>query len=287
MKKPKYWLGGVLMALLAACGSEVDHHGKTPLVEVDGVFLYKEDMKSSMPVGLSRSDSARFAENYIRNWVEDALLYRQAENNMSGEERIEALVQNYRKSLIMHSYQQSLIEQELTDKLSEEELKQFYEANKSLFRVDDTLLKGLFVKVPLNAPGINRIRRWYKLKDEESIDRLEKYSITNAMDYMYFYDRWIPASVVLAKLPQKFKNAEQYLQAHRDMELKDTTCYYFLHVDDLLMRGQEEAFDAAREEVKSVMGNQRQTDFMRQVRSDLYRRASERDEIKYYYNKDQ
>lgn len=274
------------MMLFAACGSEVDHHGKTPLAEVDGVFLYKEDMKAGMPVGLSKSDSALFAEKYIRNWVEDALLYRQAESNVSDEEHIETLVQNYRKALVMHSYQQSLIEQELTGEISEEELRQFYEANKPLFRVDETLLKGLFIKVPLNASGVNRIRRWYKQKDEESIDRLEKYSFANAVDYMYFYDRWIPASVVLAKLPQKFKDAEHYLQKNRHIELKDTAYHYFLHVDDLLLRGQEQTFDAAREEVKNVMGNQKQADFMRQVRDDLYQRASEREEIKYYYNKD-
>lgn len=286
MEKPNFWLGGVMMMLFAACGSEVDHHGKTPLAEVDGVFLYKEDMKAGMPVGLSKSDSALFAEKYIRNWVEDALLYRQAESNVSDEEHIETLVQNYRKALVMHSYQQSLIEQELTGEISEEELRQFYEANKPLFRVDETLLKGLFIKVPLNASGVNRIRRWYKQKDEESIDRLEKYSFANAVDYMYFYDRWIPASVVLAKLPQKFKDAEHYLQKNRHIELKDTAYHYFLHVDDLLLRGQEQTFDAAREEVKNVMGNQKQADFMRQVRDDLYQRASEREEIKYYYNKD-
>lgn len=285
MKKLNFWFGGIMM-LLTACSSDVNHHGKTPLVEVDGVFLYKEDMKPSMPVGLSKSDSALFTENFIRNWIEDALLYKQAESNVSDDGRIEELVENYRKSLIMHSYQQSLIEQDLTNELSEEELKRFYETNKALFQVDETLLKGLFIKIPINASGTNRIRRWYKLKDEESIDRLEKYSFSNAVDYMYFYDRWIPASLVLAKLPQKFKNAEQYLQKNRHIELKDTAYYYFLNVDDLLLRGQEKTLDAAREEVKSVMGNLKQTDFMRQVRTDLYQRALERNEIKYYYTKD-
>ena len=34
-----------LVTLLAACGGETDHRGKTPLVEVDGAFLYKEDFE--------------------------------------------------------------------------------------------------------------------------------------------------------------------------------------------------------------------------------------------------
>lgn len=285
MKLHKVCLCG-LVTLLAACGGETDHRGKTPLVEVDGAFLYKEDLKASMPIGLSKADSALFTENYIRKWVEDVLLYEKAESNVSDAGRIETLVQNYRKSLIMHDYQQHLVEQMLTSELSDEELKQFYENNKPLFRVDETLIKGLYIKVPQTASGISRIRRWYQSKDEESVDRLEKYSLSNAVDYIYFYDRWMPASVLLAKLPRKFKDAERYLEQNRHIELKDSAYYYFLHVDDILKRGQEKTFDAARDEVKKALGNLKQTEFMRQVRTDLYQTAERQERIKYYY-KDQ
>ncbi len=285
MKLHRAYLWG-LLTLLAACGGETDHRGRTPLVEVDGAVLYKEDVKASMPMGLSKADSALFMENYIRKWVEDVLLYEKAENNISDKERIEALVQSYRKSLIMHDYQQHLVDQVLTNELSDEEMKQFYENNKPLFRVDETLVKGLYIKVPQTSPGINRIRRWYKSKDEESVDRLEKYSLSNAVDYIYFYDRWMPASVLLARLPYKFKNAEYYLSRNRHIELKDSAYYYFLHVDDILKRGQEKPFDAARDEVKKTLGNLKQTEFMRQVRADLYQTATEKKRIKYYY-KDQ
>ena len=239
-----------------------------------------------MPIGLSKADSASFTENYIRKWVEDVLLYEKAESNVSDAGRIETLVQNYRKSLIMHDYQQHLVEQMLTSELSDEELKQFYEDNKPLFRVDETLIKGLYIKVPQTASGISRIRRWYQSKDEESVDRLEKYSLSNAVDYIYFYDRWMPASVLLAKLPRKFKDAERYLEQNRHIELKDSAYYYFLHVDDILKRGQEKTFDAARDEVKKALGNLKQTEFMRQVRTDLYQTAERQERIKYYY-KDQ
>lgn len=286
MKKRGYPLLG-LAVVLAACGSPTDHRGKTPLVEVDGNFLYAEDVKPLMPVGLSKKDSTTFMDNYLRNWVEDRLLYEKAENNVPDMERIEELVQSYRRSLIMHSYQQNLVAQELTDELSEVDLRDFYEKNRTLFKTDETLLKGLFIKVPLTAKDLSRIRRWYRQKDEKSIDHLEKYSLGHAADYQYFYDHWMPASAILGKLPQKFKDAESYLRRNRDVELKDTAYYYFLHVDELLQRGEVKPFEAARDEVKSALGTLRQADFMRKVRTDLYQRAVDNDEIKYYYNKDQ
>ena len=47
--------------------------GKTPLVEVAGEYLYKEDLQAHFPFNISKDDSVLFAEHYIRNWVEDVL----------------------------------------------------------------------------------------------------------------------------------------------------------------------------------------------------------------------
>ena len=51
---------GLLLVSLffcAACTDSHDHRGKTPLVEVNGNFLYKEDLQSVLPAGLSKDDS--------------------------------------------------------------------------------------------------------------------------------------------------------------------------------------------------------------------------------------
>ena len=74
----------LLITLLGcgACKEQHDHKGKTPLVEVDGNFLYKEDLMSVLPVGLSKDDSILFTEHYIRSWAEEILLYEKAANNI-------------------------------------------------------------------------------------------------------------------------------------------------------------------------------------------------------------
>ena len=75
-----------LVATLFACEQKHDHKGKLPLVEVAGKFLYKEDLQKVLPLNLSVDDSILFAENYIRNWVEDILLFDKAEGNVPDSE---------------------------------------------------------------------------------------------------------------------------------------------------------------------------------------------------------
>ena len=126
---------GVLLLLLCfftACGEKHDHKGKTPLVEISGEFLYKEDLQSVLPADLSKDDSLLFAEHYIKNWAEGVLLYQKAESNIPDDDEVNTLVENYRKALIVHTYQQKLIEQRLSEEITEEEMKTYYENNKNL-----------------------------------------------------------------------------------------------------------------------------------------------------------
>lgn len=101
--------------LLAGCTASYDHKGKTPVVQVGKDFLYREDLEAVMPVNLGKEDSARFAEEYIKNWLEDALLYDKAEGNISDNDRINKLIESYRRALIVHAYQDALVKQELAD----------------------------------------------------------------------------------------------------------------------------------------------------------------------------
>ena len=127
--------------------------------ELDGNFLYHEDLQAVLPAGLSKDDSLLFAEHYIRNWAEDVLLYKKAQSNIPNSGEIDKLVENYRKALIMHAYQQALINQTLSEEISETELADYYEKHQELFKVESPLIKGLFIKVPLTAPQLGSVRR--------------------------------------------------------------------------------------------------------------------------------
>lgn len=270
------------MLLLGACTETHDHKGRTPLAELAGNFLYREDLSAVLPVGLSKDDSLRFAEHYIRTWAENVLLYDQAMRNIPDGAEIDKRVENYRKALLMHTYQQALIDQKLANDISEEELIAYYEQNQSAFKLEHPLMKGLFIKVPLKAAGINNVRKWYRSVAHESVEQLEKYQMQHAVKYEYFYDKWLPVSDVLGWLPLQEKDADSYLNTHRHVELKDTAFYYFLNVSDFRSAGEQEPFELARMQVKDMLLNMKQLDFIRQIKDDLYQEAVNENEIKYY-----
>lgn len=281
----KNW--GVILVIAVAmtgCGQEHNHKGKTPLVEVSGEFLYKEDLQAALPLNISKDDSVLFAEHYIRNWIEDALLFDKAEGNIPDNDKISKLVENYRRALIMHTYQEELVNQKLANDISEEEINAYYEKNKELFRLDNPLVKGLFIKVPLSSPDLGNVRVWYRKNNQDVIEKLEKYSLRNAVSYDYFYDRWTSVPDVAAKIPLKVLDTDaNYLDKNRNVEVKDTAFCYFLHIEDFLGKDKQKPLDFARDEIKEILINLKRVEFINKVKEDLYQRASDRNKIIYYY----
>ena len=276
---------GLMMLLVGACGKpQYDHKGRTPLVELDGNFLYQEDLAAVQPVGQSKDDSLLFAEHYIRNWAEDILMYEKAQNNIPDNAEIEQLVKNYRKALIMHVYQQSLIQEKLAEEITEADLQTYYDTNKDVFKAEVPLMKGLFIKVPLTSPGIGRVRQWYKDERQSAVEHLEKYSLQNAVKYEYFYDKWIPASEILSLMPLREEKVDAYFAKNRHVELKDTAYWYFLNVSDYIPTGGQEPYEAARSAVSEMVVNRKQVEFLNQVKGDLYNEAVEDGKLKYCVN---
>lgn len=283
MRQKRRWNILVAVLLLAGCTPSVDHKGKTPLVEVAGNSLYKEDLQAVMPIGLSQKDSTAFADEYIRNWAEDELLYQKAEGNIPDNVKIDERVAAFRKALVMHMYEEELVNQELGNTVSDEEVEAYYRQNSGMFRAGQPYIQGLFMKVPLTASQLSKVRGWYKRNTQDAIDNLSKYGIGNAVSYEYFYDRWIPLSDIAVKLPLKALDTDRdYLNRNRNVEVRDTAFCYFLHVENFLPEGEQLPLEYARSEIKEILINLKRVDFINRMKQDLYKEASEDNDIVYY-----
>lgn len=285
MHNTKFIFTAVLF-LLMSCRQANDHQGRTLLVEVEGNYLYLEDLHQALPTGLSSKDSTAFADHFIRNWVEDILLYEKAKRNIPNNTTIDQLVENYRRSLIGHAYQQELINQQLSEEIPEDEILAYYEKHQDLFISESPLLKGLFIKVPLSANQLAQVRKWYKDSSQESVDQLEKYSLQNAVSYEYFYNKWLSVTEVSSMLPLQKASDTDYFASHRHIELRDTAFCYFLNVSDYRPAGLEEPYEQAQSKAKEMLINQKKADFMKQVKEELYQRAVKQERIKYNNKKE-
>lgn len=272
----------LFLCLFGSCQQKVEHGGKTPLVQVANRYLYQEDLNKVLPFGISSSDSVQFAKDFIRKWIEEQLLYGKAEHNVRGDERIEHMVADYRRTLILNRYEQYLISQKMNEELSENELQQYYEDNKQLFILEEPIIKGVFIKAPKVASGLKDLKKWYKDSSDEALEELEKYAFRNAVIYDYFYDYWLPVSELENKIIVNLAEIGKDFETHRNVEAEDEDYCYLLHIEEHISKGEAKPYDLARNEIIDLLANKRRVEFMQQVKEDLYNQSMEMGRIKYY-----
>lgn len=283
MKRSKVWIVTCFMLLVCSCHqtSEDDQSGE-PVVRAGEYSLYKSDLRSALPVGVHGADSVQFAEKYIRTWVEDMLMYQQAVENLPDGKEIDERVEAYRRALTVHIYQEKLVEQELGSKVADSEIETYYNTHSEQFVATEPYLKGVFMKVPLHAASLKNVRAWMKNPEGNgNLDRLEKYSISHAVSYECFLDRWKPFSEISLQMPLVKKDLDN-LRGHRSVEVSDSAFRYLLHVCEVLPVGERVPLEYASGEIREILVNLKRAEYIGRMKSDLYKRALEDKKIIYY-----
>jgi hypothetical protein len=249
------------------------------IVKIGDNILKQSELESIIPKGLTPEDSLIAAESYIKKWVQKSLMYDLALININNKEEIDQLVENYRRSLIIHQYQEQLIKEKMSSDITDEEIQNYYTENKDKFRLETVLVKGLFIKVPIDAPQINKIKEWYKSSSIRDLENIEKYSIQNAINYDYFYDRWVNINEIAVLFPMHYSDLGAKLKQQRQIEVQDNTYAYFLNVKDILFAGSNAPFEQTVPNIKVMLMNQKKLDFLRKMEEDLYEKAEKKGRI--------
>ena len=280
-----YFILLTLSVSLFACKKAIQTDEPDALVKVNDRILTRNEVESLIPKGTTSADSLLLAESYIKKWVKDELVLKIAQRNLgSDKETSDKLVGAYRRSLLRYRYQEKLIQEKLSDEIQESDVLTYYDTNKEKFVLDKNLIKGLFLKVPADAPNLSEVKTWYKSGNVASLEKIEKYSIQNAAIYEYFFDKWVDFDEIRNNIPNQISNPESFLRTNKILEVTDSSFCYFLNIRQVLLKGQVEPFEYAEPRIREILINQRKLDFIKEFEEELYNDALDGGDV-IFYNK--
>lgn len=283
-------LGRLLMfifvvAVSISCTRRADDTARMPLLEVEGKFLYLDQVQDIIPPNVNKKDSSEIAESFIRKWVTDVLLYENAKRNVSNKAEIDKLLEEYRKSLTIQQYQQKLIEQRLPKEPSEEEMRTFYDQYSEQFVLNENLIKGMLLVVPSKAAKLANVRNWVQSGNTKALENIEKYSIQNAISYDYFGNKWTSFAEILRKMPIQIEDPAAFVANHRFYEVADSTRNYFLRIESYKRIGEIEPFEMAKPKISNLILNKLKAEFITNFENELYKDAIDNETVTYFKNK--
>jgi len=273
------------LVVSSSCVHKTHEVAQKALLEVEGKFLYADEVQKIIPPNMNDSDSTAIANSYIRKWVTDVLMYENAKRNITNKEEIDELVESYRKSLTIHQYQQKMIEQRLPKEPTEEDMKAFYTQYSDQLILKEGIIKGLLLIIPQKAPKLSLVRSWVQSANTKSLESIEKYSLQNAISYDYFGDKWVPFSEILKRMPLKIEDPSRYLSSNRFVETSDSTEHFFLRIESFKLSGQVEPYEMAKERISNILINKQKADFISKFEKEIYNDAVSNETVTFFKKK--
>lgn len=278
MKKTMIIYAALACFLLCGCQALEKKQQSGAAVELNGHYLYRSTL-DSLTLGMSSEDSLRAAQQYIRQWAQDILLYDDATSHSNPQ--IESMVEDYRRTLYAQAYEDRLVDRRMSKTIMDTTVMALYQQMPERFKLDESIMKGMLLVVPSDAPNIPKLRQWMSA---QSLDKIEKYAYQNASGYELFADQWKTTTEIIRLLPMERAELEAKLKGANHIEVADSTKIYLLQITDKYMRGEAMPVEYARPEIEKIILNARQVEFMRKERERLYNEAIQERKIHFYEN---
>jgi hypothetical protein len=270
--------------VLSGCNAINRKYQQGSAVEVNGKHLYYSTL-DSLTLGFSGEDSIRIAKQFISQWAKDILMYDKAKARTTAN--IERLVEDYRRALYVHAYEEYLVERYMPKVILDSTITHIYEQSNQ-FLLDESIIKGLLLVYPNDAPKTQQLKQWTsrigngEAITAEEMDQIEKYAYQNASGYELFTDRWLTTSDILKYIPIERADLEKAISKHNQIELSDSTKTYLLQLNAKYLKGEKMPLEYAEPEIKKLILNQRQYEFLQKERERIYNDAIQQQKIIFY-----
>lgn len=276
MKRTWIIVAAMACFLLYGCQAFEKKQQSGAAVELNGHYLYRSTL-DSLTLGMNSEDSLRAAQQYIRQWAQDILLYDATMSHTNTQ--IETMVEDYRRTLYAQAYEERLVDKRMSKTITDSTVLALYQQMPERFKLDESIMKGMLVVVPSDAPNIQKLRQWMAA---QSLDKIEKYAYQNASGYELFTEQWKTTTEIIRLVPMERADLENRLKGTNHIEVADSSKIYLLQITDKNMRGEAMPVEYARPQIEQIILNARRVEFMRKERERLYNEAIQERKIHFY-----
>ena len=259
------------IVLLPSCsGSKSGSAPEDAIARVYDEYLTQEDIEGMVPSNATPEDSAQIINDYVDNWIRKKLMLKQAEKNLSKEQKdFERQMEDYRSSLIIFTYQQELIRQSVDTVVTENEIVTYYNANKADFTLKDNIVKVRYVKLPKgkNVPAFRKLLQSESDADQKKLMELSaKYAVNSYLDD----ENWLVFNDILKEIPIKTYNQEEYLSNNDFIEIEDSLFTYLMDIKGFMIKESVSPLSFELDNIRAIIINKRKLKLIADMEKSIY-----------------
>lgn len=247
------------------------------VARVNNTYLYKDELSGIAAFGSTKEDSADRVEAYVDSWIRKELLIQEAARKINiNEAEVERKILDYRYSIIAYEYQSYYIKQNLDTVFSDSEIEAYYKNNIDNFILKQNIVRATFVKVPKNAPKVNKLKDLVFSQDEDDKRNLKSYCLSFSVAYHISDSTWMIFDDLVRNSPlMEIPNKVQFLKANPNYQTEDDNYLYFLKVDEYRISDNVSPLEFVTDEIKNIILNKRKVELAKKLEDEVYDNALE------------
>ena len=274
----------IMLLTVYACNSGNGQPRRTAIAKAGDRVLFLDEIPMNGVTTDSPADSAAYVQNYINKWAKRELLFQKAADNMSPEqmEEIDYQVAETRRNLVVHEYQSMMMIQKMDTIISREEMERYYERNGEGFMLTSNIVKALFIKLPVETPGMWKFRTLIRSDKQKDIQELESLCYQFAERFDDFNEGWITMDKLSVEMKDEIPNQENFLRWTKFHEARDSASVYLLAINDFRLRGTLAPFEYVMEDIRRLIWNNRRIEFLQELENGIYNEGLKQNSFKIY-----
>ena len=254
------------------------------LARIQDNYFYFDDIKKMFPKNMSQEDSVIYIKNKVFKWAKNHILYEKALINLDKGEQKELLelVQSYKNDLLSHYYQEKMVKALMDTLISNKAIKDYYDLNKSNFKLNQDLVKGRYLKIKNDNYNIRDVIKRFKRFNDTDISFLD--SISLQFTSFYFNDSvWVNKNTFFNKFPEINNNIKtSIIKNSLFYQLEDSLELYLIKINKSIFRNDLAPIEFIRPTLKQVLLNKKKLEFISKFEKDLIDDAIQQKEFEFY-----
>jgi len=274
----------LILIVTHGCNNTQNAVKRIAVAKAGNVTLYYDEIPDQVKDALTPADSAASIQNYISKWARRELMFQKAEANLSPDlkNEIENQLEETRMNLVVYEYQRMMMLQKMDTVINSEELENYYKNNENSFILTSNIVKALFIKLPVETPDINKIRRLSRTNNQKDFQELESLCYQFAEKFDDFNEEWITMDRLSLELKEDIGNQENFLKRSSYYESSDSSSVYLITINDYRLRGTLAPFEYVEEDIKRIIWNNRRIEFIQALENGIYNEALKVNDLKIY-----
>jgi hypothetical protein len=275
-----------ILLFVVACSLFPEKDTTQFVARVNNHYLTFEELDDHISSNLSPEDSTLAAKAYIKNWATDKLLLDRAKLNLSAEQQndFKNLSRKYEEQLFKKAYKDALIEREIKEAVDSSGVVNYYEANKSNFKLNEDLVQLRYLQLDKKMKSLKDIKRQFLRFNPEDMLSLQEKSLE--FKSLSLNDSiWVRASDVVNEFKES-KNVEieksELLKVDHFIETQNDQDVLYIYIESILKRNDQAPLSYVRPTIEQILINRKKMNISKKIEKEITKDATKNNEFEVY-----